>query len=50
MADREACRCLQHSGPAHDLNPDIGAVPLEELDGLGVALSKGEGVSGLSIG
>jgi hypothetical protein len=38
MADREACRRLQHPGSAHDLNPDIGAVSPKELDSLGVAL------------
>jgi hypothetical protein len=29
MTDREAYRYLQHLSPAHDLNPDSGAVPLE---------------------
>ena len=41
MADRQSCRRLEHPGPAHDLDPDVAAEPLEELDYLRVALPKG---------
>ena len=50
MPDRRPVCRLDHPDPAHDLNPDIAAETLEELNHLRVTLPQGHIMRHLRIG